>query len=58
MECNSTASTRPIMLTLGSNPPMRTIEADIYEAFAKAGGILQANAGDPVKVHTSFERSS
>jgi hypothetical protein len=39
------------MLTLGSNPPMRTIEADIYEAFAKAGGILQANAGDPVKVH-------
>jgi hypothetical protein len=30
---------------------MRTIEADIYEAFGKAGAILQANAQDPVKVN-------
>ena len=29
---------------------MKTIEADIYEAFAKAGAILRANAQDPVKV--------
>lgn len=31
---------------------MKTIEGDIYEAFAKAGAILQANAGDPGKVQT------
>jgi hypothetical protein len=29
---------------------MKTIEADIYDAFAKAGAILKANAIDPVKV--------
>ena len=32
---------------------MKTIEGDIYEAFAKAGAILQANASDPVKVRIS-----
>ena len=31
---------------------MKTIEGDIYEAFAKAGAILQANAADPGKVQT------
>lgn len=29
---------------------MKTIEGEIYCAFAKAGAILQANAGDPTKV--------
>jgi hypothetical protein len=29
---------------------MRTIEGEIYEAFAKAGAILKANASDPTKV--------
>jgi hypothetical protein len=29
---------------------MKTIESEIYEAFAKAGAILQANASDPIKV--------
>lgn len=29
---------------------MKTIEGEIYEAFAKAGAILQANAVDPGKV--------
>ena len=33
-----------------SNPPLKTIEGDIYEAFANAGAILKANAIDPVKV--------
>jgi hypothetical protein len=32
---------------------MKTIEGDIYEAFAKAGAILQANAGDPGKVQNT-----
>ena len=32
-----------------SNPPMKTIESEIYEAFAKAGAILKANAADPGK---------
>jgi hypothetical protein len=32
-----------------SNPPVKTIESDIYEAFAKAGAILKANAADPGK---------
>ena len=36
-----------------SNPPMKTIEGEIYEAFAKAGAILKANAGDPTKVTAS-----
>ena len=35
------------------NPPMKTIEGDIYEAFAKAGVILRANAVDPSKVFPS-----
>jgi hypothetical protein len=29
---------------------MKTIESEIYEAFAKSGAILQANATDPGKV--------
>ena len=37
-----------------SNPPMKTIEGEIYEAFAKAGAILKANAGDPTKVTASY----
>jgi len=32
---------------------MKTIEGDIYEAFAKGGAILQANAGDPGKVQNT-----
>jgi len=38
------------MSDFASNPPMTTIEGDIYEAFAKAGVILKANAVDPSKV--------
>jgi len=30
---------------------MKTIEKDIYDAFAKAGAILKANASDPGKVY-------
>ena len=37
-------------MTDGSNPPMKTIEGEIYEAFAKSGAILKANAVDPSKV--------
>jgi tRNA pseudouridine38-40 synthase len=46
---------------------MKTIEGDIYEAFAKAGAILQANATDPIKVkcynvyanvQSSFQRAA
>jgi hypothetical protein len=33
---------------------MKTIEGDIYEAFAKAGAILRANAGDPGKVEKTL----
>jgi hypothetical protein len=29
---------------------MKTIEGELYEAFAKAGAILKANAADPSKV--------
>jgi hypothetical protein len=29
---------------------MKTIEGEIYEAFAKSGAILKANAADPSKV--------
>jgi hypothetical protein len=33
---------------------MKTIEGEIYEAFAKAGAILKANAVDPSKVPPFF----
>ena len=33
---------------------MKTIEGEIYEAFAKAGAILKANAVDPSKVPPSL----
>jgi hypothetical protein len=32
---------------------MKTIEGEIYEAFAKAGAILKANAIDPGKVEAN-----
>ena len=43
--------TQFLTMTDLSNPPMKTIESEIYEAFAKAGAILKANAADPGKVH-------
>lgn len=51
--CNSILLCGLRRLTGNSNPPMKTIEGDIYEAFAKAGAILQANAGDPGKVQNT-----
>ena len=51
MECNSTFTFHGELVSdVASNPPMKTIEGDIYEAFAKAGVILKANAVDPSKV--------
>ena len=55
MACNSIllCALSLCWLSVNSNPPMKTIEGDIYEAFAKAGAILQANAGDPGKVQNT-----
>lgn len=33
----------------GRNPPHRTIEGDLFEAFVKAGAISKANSDDPKK---------
>lgn len=33
------------------NPPHKTIESDIFEAFVKAGAISRANSNDPKKVY-------
>ena len=34
------------------NPPHKTIEGDLFEAFVKAGAISKANSNDPKKVST------
>jgi hypothetical protein len=54
MECNCTSPTLTDILMRASNPPWKTIEAEVYDAFAKAGAILQANAQDPVKARHLF----
>lgn len=32
------------------NPPAKTIEGDLFDAFVKAGAISKANSNDPKKV--------
>lgn len=40
------------------NPPHKTIESDIFEAFVKAGAISRANSNDPKKVYPYIDADS
>lgn len=35
------------------NPPFKSIEGDLFEAFVQAGAISRANSDDPKKVFPS-----
>jgi len=35
------------------NPPQKSIEGDLFEAFVQAGAISKANSDDPKKVSSS-----